>query len=667
MLHSSNIHESVLLKTIMDTSPNIIIITDGSKMLFCNHKVLSFFGYASIESFSEKHACISDFFEPYTQEAILKRMGELPWFEHVLSHPDEPNHVYLKKDNIFFTFKIYTQKMLIEGTFYYIAILNDITETQLQKERYAQAIEGANVGLWDWWLQSEEVYFSPQWKAILGFKDDEFPNTLESWKERVHPEDLTDVLKRNQDNIDKKNDFYQTIYRMRHKDGHWVWIDARGKSYFDTLGTPTRMVGIHTDISPLKESEAHNERNAKRSAALLQLPQLSETLSEADFMQKALELSEELTHSPISFIHFINDGEKSIELVTWSSRTLKEYCHAVHVTHYPVEQAGIWADALRQHKTIIVNDYASYAQKKGLPEGHAHLERFISVPVMENNKVVMLCGIGNKTTHYDDSDIESLQLIANDVWQLVQRKRNLIKLKYTQELLVSQSRNAAMGEMVSMIAHQWRQPISIIGMCANNMLLDIQLEDISPIEFEKHTRDILSQTEHLSLTINDFRNFFKPSKYKESILIQEVLDDALKLIEKSFQQDDILLSIRNTSHSEILIYKRELLQVLLNILKNAKEAIEEKQITNGLITVRIEENESTIKLSISDNAGGVSEENIKHIFEPYFSTKEEKNGTGLGLYMCKTIVEKHFNGSLSVLNKEEGACFNIVLPKTISA
>ncbi len=120
---------------------------------------------------------------------------------------------------------------------------------------------------------------------------------------------------------------------------------------------------------------------------------------------------------------------QSIELVTWSRRTLGEYCSAEGESHYPVREAGIWADALRRYEAVVFNDYPGYAHKRGLPEGHAELTRLISLPVLENGKVVMLAGVGNKSTDYADLDVETLQLIANAIWRIVQRRRSVIRLQ----------------------------------------------------------------------------------------------------------------------------------------------------------------------------------------------------------------------------------------------
>ena len=242
-----------------------------------------------------------------------------------------------------------------------------------------------------------------------------------------------------------------------------------------------------------------------------------------------------------------------------------------------------------------------------------------------------------------------------------------IKLKQDlqdkEEIMISQSHHAAMGEMISMIAHQWRQPISVIAMDANNVLVDIELDSIHPDSLKNDISDILDQTKNLSQTIDDFRNFFKPNKLKDEVLVPNIYMESFKVIDKSLSNNDIIAEHHFNSQSRIKIFSRELLQVFINILKNAKEALQESDTPKKKILTQIDETQKTISISICDNAGGISEDIIEKIFDPYFSTKSEKNGTGLGLYMSKIIIEKHLFGTLSVKNTQDGCCFVIELPK----
>lgn len=168
---------------------------------------------------------------------------------------------------------------------------------------------------------------------------------------------------------------------------------------------------------------------------LLELPELAAQMDEKSFMQSAQEMAERLTCSRISFIHFVNDDEETIELVNWSRRTVESYCHASYDSHYPVSKAGIWADALRKRQAVVFNDYAAYPDKHGLPDGHSELKRLISVPVIENGKVIMLTGVGNKETDYNDADIETVQLVSNAIWQIIQRMRHARQLSQLSRVL----------------------------------------------------------------------------------------------------------------------------------------------------------------------------------------------------------------------------------------
>ena len=162
---------------------------------------------------------------------------------------------------------------------------------------------------------------------------------------------------------------------------------------------------------------------ARRSQAMLTLPLAAESMDERSFMQHGLELAEKLTGSQISFIHFVNDDQQTIELISWSRETLARCCTAAFDSHYPVSQAGIWADALRQRVPVVFNDYASASGRHGLPDGHAKLSRLVSVPVIQGGLVRIVAGVGNKATDYTDTDVETLQLVTDAIWHNVRQRR----------------------------------------------------------------------------------------------------------------------------------------------------------------------------------------------------------------------------------------------------
>ncbi|MCP3850169.1 MAG: PAS domain-containing protein [Gammaproteobacteria bacterium] len=382
-------------------------------------------------------------------------------------------------------------------------------------EQYNFAIDGSNDALWDWDIANQSVFFSKRWKSMLGYSEAEIPSEFQQWSERVHPDDFVRLDTEIKEANSSPGYQFENIHRLKHKNGNWIWVLDRGKTIFDSNGKAIRMVGFHTDITPMKELEEKLEK--------------------------------------------------------------------------------------------------------------------------QHNKL----------------------------------EKSFRQLQESEEIMIAQSRHAAMGEMIGMIAHQWRQPITVIAMGANNMLVDIDLDEINAEAFKRHAYSILKQTEHLSQTIDDFRNFFRPERSKEIVWLGDVMKEAISIIGKSLENNRVELSVVHSPSEhkkkgkKINIYSRELLQVYINLLKNSKEVLVEKCPVKRKIEVVITEEAEHVITRICDNGGGIDKAIIDHIFEPYFSTKDKKTGTGLGLYMSKTIIEQHLNGTLMVNNTADGACFTISIPTGI--
>lgn len=187
----------------------------------------------------------------------------------------------------------------------------------------------------------------------------------------------------------------------------------------------------------LQATERELAKRVERSNVLLELPHLAEALDEQSFLQHVLDKAEQLTHSQIGFMHFVNDDQNTIQLAAWSHNTLSRYCTAAYEQHYPLAEAGIWAQAAYTRQPVMVNDYSSAKNKRGLPPGHSALSRFVSIPVLENGVVKMMTGVGNKPDDYTLYDIETIQLIGNEVWRIVQRNRTQLALQISSQVVNS--------------------------------------------------------------------------------------------------------------------------------------------------------------------------------------------------------------------------------------
>jgi len=234
-----------------------------------------------------------------------------------------------------------------------------------------------------------------------------------------------------------------------------------------------------------------------------------------------------------------------------------------------------------------------------------------------------------------------------------------------EKLLQQQAKMAAMGEMIGNIAHQWRQPLNALS--ALNVGLGLKykmgkLTDEEMLTFKIKSNEII---QNMSSTIEDFKNFFQPNKVKDTFTVNEAIRSTIRFVSDSYLSHNIKIVFNEDQKIVLNSFKNELVQVLLNIFNNSKDAIVENSISSPVVKISITEQRSSVKIEIQDNAGGVNEEILERIFEPYFTTKFQSHGTGIGLYMSKMIIEKSMQGSLISKNKEDGLLTIIIIPKVI--
>ena len=263
---------------------------------------------------------------------------------------------------------------------------------------------------------------------------------------------------------------------------------------------------------------------------------------------------------------------------------------------------------------------------------------------------------------------EKVKLRTKELYEINETLEEQVSFEVEQsrqkdEAMLIQSRQVAMGEMITMLAHQWRQPMASISMQANNVLIDIELgtEDITEIKNE--IKSMSDDMQELSAMITTFSKLFNSDGKKSFIKLQNIIEDALSLLSGNLEYYNISVEKIYESESEVEIISSELYQVYWNILNNAKDILIEREISNPKIRISIQESESEIITIISDNAGGIINEEYEKVFEPYYSTKEDLNGRGLGLYTARVIVQKNLNGSIYAKNSKVGADFFIHIPK----
>jgi len=259
------------------------------------------------------------------------------------------------------------------------------------------------------------------------------------------------------------------------------------------------------------------------------------------------------------------------------------------------------------------------------------------------------------------NELEEINLTLKD-----RVKNEVEKNKKQQLMIIQQSRLAQMGEMISMIAHQWRQPLNNLSILNNTIVLKYSKNKLDDEVIERYKDNSKKQIQLMSKTIDDFRNFFKPNKQKTSFEIHSIIENTFDILKPLFIKHNIIYKLDYKDVIRVQGYPNELGQALLNILSNSIDALLENKIQNKQIDIKLYKDKEFVYIELLDNARGIPEDILDRVFDPYFSTKNEKNGTGLGLYMTKMIIEEQMNGKIDVSNEQSGALFHIRLNLDLS-
>ena len=489
------------------------------------------------------------------------------------------------------------------------------------KERYELAIIASNDGLWDMDLKSRKIFFSKKWLDMFGYTRNDIQD-FEQWINLIHNEDKEKVLNEYEKHINKQSEHFVCEYRLKAKDGNYKWILERGKEF-----NSNRMLMMAMNI---------DERM-----------KLTKELRDVELLTK---------FGRIVIFRWENDENMSVKFV---SQSIKAYGYDVKDFEQNMKFFDfIYKDDVNQLITVIkksiFNDADSFTSI------HRVVDKDNNIKWVYNRTIIIKDDNGNVIEFYGYlNDITKLKMNEAELKEKVklQLEKNLEK----DRLLVQQNKLASMGEMLGNIAHQWRQPLNNINLLI--YFIRDSYGKISQNELSDIIKDAKLQIDYMSQTIDDFRNFYKPSKEKKIFDIKESILQSSKIVHSSIEKNAIKLDILGESLS-IDGFENEFEQVIVNILNNAIDAkiIKSKTMKfDAKIEINIYKEDKNILISIYNNCGNIDEKIIERIFEPYFTTKFEDQGTGIGLYMTKVIIEKNMKGKIEAKNLNDGVEFLIKL------
>ncbi len=454
------------------------------------------------------------------------------------------------------------------------------------------------------------------------------------------------------------------------KDGQQIPVEIN----VHALEVDGQTVGITVarDISGRKRDEKERALNELRFKALHHLSEMIDE-PEQDILNFALEEGGRVTNSPIGYIYFVNDDETELILHAWSSGAMKECKVAEHQTVYKVEETGLWGEAVRQRKPIITNDYPDLPNKRGQPKGHIPIKRHMNLPVIEDGRIVIVAGVGNKEEEYTYADVVQLSLIMQGMWRIIQRKR--IEKDLIQARRSAEKANEVKSQFLANMSHELRTPLNgIMGMTQILLSTDMSADQ------QEYLNLSLDATRHLTRVLTDLLALSSIESggidlASANFNLPETMEALFKplALQASDKELTLTMTIDPAVPAEVCGDAGKIRQVMINLLFNAIKFTDAGNITLDvtLLNEANKEDETTchVCFSVTDTGIGIPLEQQDSIFESFtlgedYMTKQY-GGTGLGLSISRQLADI-MGGTVNVNSTQgKGSTFTFTVPLAI--
>ncbi len=507
-----------------------------------------------------------------------------------------------------------------------------------------------NVGGWEFDINTAKLIWSEEVYRIYEVDADFKPNIEDAIKYyTIESRPVIEKALKDAVEFGKPYDLELQIITAK---GNIRWVHTIGKTDLEH----GRVYGLFQDISERKVREFI-------SLSRSHLMQFSQSHSLNELLEEIINEAEKITNSQIGFLHFVEENQEQLRLQSWSTKTKELFCKAKgEGFHYAVSEAGVWVDCVAQRKALIHNDYASLPHRKGMPEGHATVQRELVYPIFRDDKIKAILGVGNKAVDYVQQDIDTINMLAEMAWGIVEHKRAELALEESEKHL--RELNATKDMLFSIIAHDLRSPFNNIVGFSEILIEKMAIKDCDAVvkfagiinSSSKKAMDLLTNLlEWASLQTG--RMVYHP----QNIDIELVVNDVLEILSEAAKLKKISITKALPKNSLVCADRNMIKTVLRNLISNAIKFTH----PGGQIIISSQQEQNESVFTVRDTGIGIKKETMIKLFrvDESISTKGTNNekGTGLGLVLCKEFVEKH--GGRIWANSEAGKgssfCFSV--------
>ena len=651
-------------RDLVENSPDAIAIYRDRKVVFANSECIRLIAAKNLSDLVGKS--LIEFVHPDYRAFVIERMKKVVNKGTVLPIAEEK---FLQIDGTEIDVEVKAMSIIFENLPSVQLILRDITQrkqTEIKliesEERYKRITEGITDYLYTVIVKNGKAVKTinnEACKEITGYSSKEFSNDPYLWINMVVPEEKASVANRFL-KILNNDELPPSEHRIICKNGKIRWIRDTAIPKYDSKGKLISYDGVIKDIT--KQKQMDQVLNTR-----LHLSDYAHTHSRDEFQQELLDKLELLTESEIGFFHAIDADQNNLILQSWSTNTLEKMCKTnAKGQHYNIDMAGVWVDCFHQRKAVIHNDYLSLPHKKGMPPGHAPVIRELAVPILRNNKIVAIVGVGNRPNDYTKREIDIVSLLSDMAWDIIERKLAEEEvISKNEELLLA---NSEKDKFFSIIAHDLRSPFNaFLG------FTQMMAEELNNLSINEVQRIAVSMKTSATNLFHLLENLLEWSRFQRGVtsfdpvpfFILPRIRECLESVLESASKKGIEINLNIPEDALVYADMNMFGSVIRNLTYNAVKFTSKGGRVN-LVVKSISENFAEI--SIIDNGIGMNKEIMDNLFRLNETSKrtgtDGEPSTGLGLIICKEFVEKH-GGNIRVESETgKGSTFIFTLPNS---
>lgn len=615
-------------RQLFEESAEAILLIEGSRFVDCNRAALEMLRLESVEEIQDvPPEALSPEYQPDGRRSEEKAAALIALAYERGSHLFEWEHVRSNGEHflveVLLTPIRNTDRRLLH------VVWRDITSRKRAEEaatRLADIVASANDAIWSQSLNGVVTSWNAGAARLLSYSAEEIigqsvqvllPNPAEG--------DVPDFS----DELSSRAGVSQLEVQLLKKDGSLAEVSLTLSPLRDHADRAIGMSAIARDISEQKRME-------RLLQARLRIQAAANSMTLDGLLRSTLDEIEDLTRSTIGFFHFFDAQEDALSLQMWSTNTLENMCTAEGKgSHYPISRAGVWADAVRERKPLIHNDYAALPHRRGMPTGHAMVTRELVVPILRGSKVVAVVGVGNKRADYDETDIHAAQLLGDTSWEMVERKR--LELR-RQRLLDELSRsNTDLEQFAYVASHDLKAPLRAIDSLA--VWLEEDLDQVLTESSREHLQLLRQRTERMERLLEDLLTYSRASRVPADIASIDARALVLQAVELVNLPAGFEVGLPNPDFV-LLTAVTPLRQVLTNLIANA---IKHHDRTSGQVQISLDEAGEMLNFSVADDGPGIPVEFHERVFGMFqtLRPRDEVEGSGIGLALVKRIVTRY--------------------------